>query len=104
MTNGRSPFPLSTADNLRHMRRHVDQLHRIHHALRALGGGITSFTIAPPAIAREVDAMERTLGRPIPPALRQLFLDESAAFDIMWSIEGGKGRRAALDFAGSFDL
>jgi cell wall assembly regulator SMI1 len=84
----------------------VDELRRVHAAILALDGEVTSFKLLPPATAAEIDKVERDMGRHLPPALRRVFVTESAGFDVMWTIDSSDRLPEEMQgcFAGSFDL
>ena len=45
--------------------------------------------IKPPATPQQVDAIEQTLGRPIPAPLRRFILEESAGINFFWMLPEG---------------
>jgi hypothetical protein len=79
---------------------------RTRTAIHALGGDVAVFEIGPVATSAQLDTVERRIAREIPPALRRLFLEQSATLRMFWTIEnrqhGPKSLRS--DLAGSIDL
>lgn len=65
------------------------QLEDIVAASQALGARDTRLEVAPPAVMPDVAAVERALGRSIPPALREAVLHFSCRVEVFWFLPEG---------------